>query len=242
LSDEDLQALLERLQACGLVWGAAGLPVNFRGEEDAFAKDLKLLAGHARGLQRAGATRVSTWLSPSHDRLTYLANFRLHAKRLRAVASVLDAHGLRLGLEYVGPWRSWTAKRFAFVHTLQEAQELIAEIGCNNVGLVLDSWHWYTAGETVEDLLKLQAGDIVACDLNDAPAGIELKDQIDSQRELPTASGVIDLKGFLSALIQIGYDGPVRAEPFNRALNEMDNEAAAEATAKAMRAAFALVS
>ena len=52
---------------------------------------------------------------------------------------------------------------------------------------------------------------------------------------------MIDLKGFLRALVQIGYDGPVRAEPFNQTLNEMDDDMAVATTAKAMRKAFALV-
>ena len=67
-------------------------------------------------------------------------------------------------------------------------------------------------------------------------------EQMDGSRELPAATGVIDLKSFLGALVQIGYDGPVRAEPFNKKLRDMDNEPAMAATAAAMKKAFALVS
>ena len=34
---------------------------------------------------------------------------------------------------------------------------------------------------------------------------------MDLSRELPCATGVIDLATFLGALVKIGYDGPVRA-------------------------------
>jgi sugar phosphate isomerase/epimerase len=78
-------------------------------------------------------------------------------------------------------------------------------------------------------------------DLNDAPAGVPKEEQKDGQRELPCATGVIDLAAFMKALERIGYDGPARAEPFNRALNELDNEAACAATIKAMRKAFEFV-
>ena len=44
------------------------------------------------------------------------------------------------------------------------------------------------------------------------------------------ATGVIPVAGFLGALLSMGYDGPVRAEPFNQPLNQMDNEAACAAT------------
>jgi sugar phosphate isomerase/epimerase len=52
---------------------------------------------------------------------------------------------------------------------------------------------------------------------------------------------VIDVKTFLNALVKIGYDGPVRAEPFNAALRAMPREAAVAATATAMRKAFGQV-
>jgi sugar phosphate isomerase/epimerase len=214
--------------------------VEFRGEEAAFQQSLKSLSGWASGLRRAGVTRVATWLSPAHRSLTYLANWRLHANRLREVARVLGEHGLRLGLEYVGPKTSWSAGRFPFIHTMAEMKELIAEIHCDNVGFLLDSWHWYTARETVADLLSLRAADVVLCHLNDAPKGVPADQQIDSRRELPCATGVIDLKGFRGAMLSLGYDGPVVCEPFSQELRQMPPEQALGAVAAALRKAVAL--
>jgi sugar phosphate isomerase/epimerase len=231
LSDGQLSELLGDLKGKGLTWGAAGLPVDFRGDDAAFRSGMAALPAFASALKRAGATRVGTWISPGHGRLPYVANFRQHARRLREVAVVLGDHGLRLGLEYVGPKTSWTASRYPFIHTLAEMRELIAEIGRDGVGLVLDSWHWYTAGETAEDLRGLTNPDVVACDLNDAPRSVPIDLQRDGVRELPCATGVIDLKAFLSVLAAIGYDGPVRAEPFNATIRTLPAEAAAAATA-----------
>ncbi|MHB8898708.1 MAG: sugar phosphate isomerase/epimerase family protein [Thermoguttaceae bacterium] len=241
LSQSELDEVLAEMKAKNLVWGAAGMPVNFRADEAAFKEGMQSLPALAAGLRKAGITRMSTWLSPASDKLTYVANFRQHARRLGEVSKVLGDHGLRFGMEYVGPMTSWTKGRYPFLHTMAELKDLIAEMKVDNAGFVLDSWHWYTAGDTVEDLLSLKNHDVVACDLNDAPAGIERNQQLDNQRELPAATGVIDLKAFLGALVEIGYDGPIRAEPFNKALNEMGNEEALETTAKAMRKAFALV-
>ena len=241
LSDAELQDVKAELDSKKLTWGAAGLPVDFRRDEDRFRDSLQRLPQIAKGLQRAGVNRVGTWLTPTSNSLTYLANFRQHAGRLNEVAKILGDHGQRFGLEYVGPKTSWTSGKYPFVHSMQETKELIAEIGCDNVGFVLDSWHWYTAGETADDLLTLTNRLVVACDLNDAPAGIPLDEQRDSSRELPAATGVIDLKAFLAALVEIGYDGPVRAEPFNKALSAMPNEEAMATTSTAMKKAFALV-
>lgn len=240
LDAESNEKLLQELEDSKLVWGAAGLPVQFNRDERTFAEGLKQLPRLATALERAGVTRVGTWLSPAHSELTYRNNFRRHTQRLRDCAKILGDHGLRLGLEYIGPKTLWASSRHSFIHTMAETKELIAEIGRNNVGFVLDSWHWYTAHETMADLRTLQNRDVVACDLNDAPPGIPVDDQIDSRRELPAATGVIALKEFLTVLIEIGYDGPIRAEPFNQSLNEMEDDMAVAETAKAMRKAFAL--
>mgnify|MGYP001193137370 CR=1 FL=1 len=233
--------LLERMKHAGVVWGQAGLPVEFRRGEEEFQKGLRALPERARALQEAGASRVTTWILPASDELTYLENFRLHIRRLRAVATVLEDHGCRFGLEYVGPKTAWTARRFPFVHTMREARELIAEIGRPNLGLVLDSWHWYTAGETVDDLRSLKASDIISIDLNDAPAGRARDEQKDSERELPLATGVIPLAEFLRVLNELGCDAPARCEPFNAALRAMPPEQALAATAAAMKKVFALL-
>ena len=241
LSEGQLSELVGDLKSKKLTWGAAGLPVHFRGDDAAFRAGMAELPAFASALQRSGAARVGTWIRPGHDRLTYVANFRQHARRLREVAAVLGDHGLRLGLEYVGPRTSWTVSRYPFIHTLAETRELIAEIGRDGVGLVLDSWHWYTAGETAEDLRGLANRDVVACDLNDAPRSVPVDQQRDGVRELPCATGVIDLRAFLKALVAIGFDGPARAEPFNATLRTLPAEAAIAATARAMRQAFALM-
>jgi sugar phosphate isomerase/epimerase len=241
LAPAEMEALLGSLKQKNLAWGAAGLSVDFRGAEERFRSGLKELPAIAEGLQRAGVDRVGTWLTPAHDELTYLQNFRQHTERLREVASILKDHGARLGLEYVGPATSRMRRRYGFVHTLAEVRELMAAIGTGNVGVVVDSWHWYTARDTEAELLALSARDVVSADLNDAPAGLPIEQQVDNRRELPSATGVIDLKAFLNALVRIGYDGPVRAEPFNQALNELDNEAACAATIAAMKKAFGLI-
>ena len=241
LSDADRSALVARLKEKQLVWGSSGLPVEFRKDEARFRNDLQKLPGLAAAVQRAGGNRMGTWIMPCHDELTYVANFKQHAKRLREVAKILRDNGLRFGLEYVGTQSLRVSKRFPFVHTMAETAELHAEIGVDNMGFVLDSWHWFTAGETAEDIRKLDAKQVVGCDLNDAPAGRTLAEQVDNQRELPAATGVIDVKAFLDALVHIGYDGPVRAEPFNQPLNRLDNDEACAKTAAAIKKAFALI-
>ena len=149
---------------------------------------------------------------------------------------------MRFGLEYVGPKTAWSAARHPFIHTLAETRELIAEIGRDDVGLVLDSWHWYTAGETAEDLRGLADRDVVACDVNDAPRSVPVDQQRDGVRELPVRD-----RGHRPAGVHEGAwrrwatTGPVRAEPFNATVRTLPADAAVAATARAMKRTFALM-
>jgi sugar phosphate isomerase/epimerase len=242
LSEPEIADLRALLKAKGLTWGAANLAVDFRKDDESFRRTSEELPAFARALKRAGVTRVATWLPPSSDTFTYRQYFAAVSGRLRETARVLEGEGgLRLGLEYVAPRTAWAARRYPFLHTLAETRELVAEIARPNVGYVLDSWHWWLAGDDAADVKTLRGEDVVAVDLNDAPSGIAKDQQVDNARELPLATGVIPAAEFLGALFAIGYDGPVRAEPFNKALAAMPKAEAVATTAAAMKKAFALL-
>jgi len=241
LDDAGRAELLAELKTKGLLWGIAGLPVDFRGDDARFEQGLTELPRLAAALQRCGATRIGTWISPGHNTLNYDANFERHRQRLAKVAKILKDHRLRFGLEYVGTPSARARSAHPFIYNLSGTRALIAAIGTGNVGLILDSWHWWTAGDTVEALLELRNEDVVAVDLNDAPTGLTLEQQQDGQRELPAATGVIPVGKFLDVLRRIGCDAPIRAEPFNKTLNALENEEACAATIAALRKAMATI-
>jgi sugar phosphate isomerase/epimerase len=225
----------------GLVWALSGLSVDFRKDQATFDQGIAKLPAIAKALRQAGVTRVATYILPMHDTLAYVDNLREHGRRLGECARILGGEGHRLGLEYVGTKTLWTSRRYPFVHSMAECKHLIEEIRQPNVGFVLDTWHWFTAGETAADLKTLTNRDIVACDLNDAPSNTPLDQQIDGKREMPMATGVIDTSAFLNTLNDLGFDGPVRCEPFNQTLRTLPPEVALATTAAAMKKAFALI-
>jgi len=225
----------------GIRYGASGLPVEFRRDQGRFEKDLAQLPKRAHILRQMGVSRTATWITPGHRQLTYLQQFDMLKTRFREVAKVLKDSGVSLGLEFVGPRTSRARSRFAFICTQVEMMELAEAIGTGNVGLLLDSWHWYTSHGTVEELLQLTSKDVVHVHVNDAPAGIDVDRQMDNRRQLPVTSGVIDMKGFINALVKIGYDGPVEAEPFDQELRRMDDGPALKKTIDSLERIWAMI-
>ncbi|GCE17079.1 sugar phosphate isomerase/epimerase family protein [Dictyobacter kobayashii] len=210
-----VQEIKERLQEAQLRPGAWGLPVDFRGDEESYQAGLAQLPAYAELAQALGSSRCSTWILPFSDTRDYQANIEFHASRLRPVAQILADHGQRFGLEFVGPKTMRAGHRYEFISTIAGGLELGQQIGTGNTGLLLDSYHWYTAHGSVAEIQQLTNQQVVYVHVNDAPAGRAVDEQLDSERLLPGASGVIDIAGFLQALQSIGYDGPVVVEPFN---------------------------
>lgn len=219
----------------GVVPGHWGLPVAWNKDEQQWRDDLAelpVLAGQARQL---GCPRTTTWCPPASDERDYKANWDWHVARFRPIASVLADNGCRLGIEFIGPKTSRDSYVHTFVYTLDGMLELAAAIGTGNVGLLLDAWHLYTSGGTVDDLDVVSNRDIVVVHVNDAPEGIPRDEQLDNVRRLPMETGVIDLPGLVRKLAALGYDGPVTPEPFSARVNAIaDPLEAAQLTAEHM--------
>jgi sugar phosphate isomerase/epimerase len=194
-----------------------GLPVNWRGSDVDFAQSMAGFPRLAKAAKAVGCTRTATWIMPCSNEREMAENLCFHIARLKPVARILAEHGISLGLEFIGPKTLRDSQKHPFIHTMEEMLTMGTEIG-SNVGLLLDSFHWFTSHATGEDLLRLRAEQIVYVHLNDAATGVEIDQQMDNVRDLPGATGVIDIKMFLRAIDKIGYDGPVAVEPFKKDL------------------------
>ncbi|MBI5832572.1 MAG: sugar phosphate isomerase/epimerase [Armatimonadetes bacterium] len=210
----------------GLELGPWGLPIRWQGGEDEFQADLANLPAQAAAAQAVGATRVCTWVPSWSDSRGWDENWQFHLDRFGPVAKVLGDHGVRLGLEFLGPKTLRDGHANGFIYTCPEMVKLCRQLG-PNVGLLLDAWHWYTSGGTQADLAVLTDSDIVQVHVNDAPREVALDDQRDNVRCLPGDTLVIDLAVFMGELARLEYSGPVTVEPFNDGLRAMPDVPAA---------------
>ncbi|MEM2940421.1 MAG: sugar phosphate isomerase/epimerase family protein [Thermoproteota archaeon] len=221
IRDNGVEKLVSTLKKYQLKISGSFLPFELGLNEKDFSRKLNDLRDLLRIASEAGCTRISTWIPPFSDTLPYRKSFELYSSRIRTVCKVLAEYDCRLGLEFIGTLTVRKGHRFTFVHTLGETLKLCDSVDEDNVGILLDSWHWYTSHGTFGDIESLEKDEIVDVHVNDAPAGVSVEEQMDNRRRLPGETGVIDCKGFLTALSKIRYEGPVMVEPFYDRLKEM---------------------
>jgi sugar phosphate isomerase/epimerase len=223
LADEHgVETVRSLFQDAGIQPGQWGLPVAWNKDEQ-WEADLEQLPKLAALGQELGCTRTATWCPPGSNDRDYDENFQWHVARFRPIAQVLADHGCRFGIEFIGPQTIRDRLQYAFIYTLEGMMELGAAIGTGNVGLLLDAWHLYTSGGSLDDLDQIANEDIVTVHVNDAPAGVALNEQIDNVRRLPMETGIIDLPGFMKKLVALGYDGPITPEPFSARINAIED-------------------
>ena len=202
-----------------------GLPTDWRSSEENWRKGLDELPRLAKAAAAIGCPRTMTWILPGSNDRPYEENRRFHIERFTPIAQILADNGCHLGLEFIGPKTLRDSQKYPFVYKMNDMLEMGREIG-PNVGLLLDCWHWYTSEGNLEELKALRPEQVVYVHVNDAPAGVDINEQVDNVRALPGETGVIDIAGFLQALQTIGYDGPVTPEPFKKELNDLPSDAA----------------
>ncbi len=222
-------ALLEELK---IKPAAVNLPLEFRKDDDTFARDLEKLGDASSFAAAVGCPRMITWIMPSSK--TPKAELRaLYLKRFRAAADVLARSHVRLGLEFLGPLHLRRQEPYEFIWRMPEMLAFARECG-SNVGLLLDVWHWRHAGATTEDIVKAGKDGIVHVHFSDAPK--LPPEQIRDNERLMPGDGVIDLTGFLRALREIGYQDALSVEVFGRFLKDMTPEEAARRALETSRA------
>jgi sugar phosphate isomerase/epimerase len=214
-------------------------PLPFQGEQAAFDQALPQLAEDAAFTAAIGCDRMMVVLSPTGP-LPKDEWRKVVRDRVGAISKVLQRSNVGLGMEFLGvqsfrEGRAGGPPANPFIWTLPETVALAADCG-ENIGVILDVWHWHHSGGSTADILNTPKSRIVHVHVSDAKAQAP-EDVRDNQRLMP-GEGVIDLTGFFQSLKKIGYDGGVSPEPLGRVPADMTPEDGARLALDTTRAAM----
>lgn len=235
IEEKGLDGARAFLKKHNVVIGAIGLSVEWRSSDEVFQSGLAQFTAEAEAASALGCTSVCTYVLPSTD-LNAAHFMALATRRLRLCAQILNAYGMRLGLEYVGPHHLRTRWKHPFIWDMRSTLDWLKAINEPNVGLLLDAYHWYTNEEQAAHILALRPEQIVHVHINDAP-DVPVAEALDNGRLYP-GEGVIDLTTFLQAIEQVGYKGAVTQEILTEQPPEGSAEELIAKSAKAVHAVF----
>lgn len=142
---------------------------------------------------------------------------------LRELSAVAAPYGVHLAFEFLG--FAWCS-----VRTLGECWEIVEAVNRPNVGLVIDTCHFYAGGSTLDSIEQVAPDKVLILHINDVEER-PLETIEDAHRLLP-GEGVIPLDAILARLQRAGFDGLCSIELFRPAYWERDSlELAAAARA-----------
>jgi 2-keto-myo-inositol isomerase len=142
---------------------------------------------------------------------------------LGELGRIAEGHGVALAFEFLG-------QPDCSVQTLEQAAEIVGQLKRPNVGLVIDSFHFYAGGSRIESIDALDARQLFIFHINDAE---DLpREQLEDCHRLLPGLGILPLKEIVSALRRINYDRVTSVEIFRPEYWERDpTELAREARA-----------
>lgn len=153
------------------------------------------------------------------------------AEDLAGVCERAAGHGLRVTVEFL-PWSG--------IPDVATAYDLVSRTGCANATVLVDTWHWYRGGGSLEDLRAIPGDRIGSTQFNDAPVQ-SWENLVDETMEarLNPGEGAIPLVEVVRVLDEIGCTAPIGVEVFNKRHASMAPAEVGRDTAEAMRRVLA---
>lgn len=132
---------------------------------------------------------------------------------LTELGSIAEKYGVGLAFEFLG-------QPDCSVQTLALADEIVRQVARGNVGLVIDSFHFYAGGSTIESIEALDPDRLFIFHINDAED--RAREELEDKHRLLPGLGILPLKEIVGALKRIGYDRVTSVEIFRPEYWERD--------------------
>lgn len=132
---------------------------------------------------------------------------------LRELADIAKSHGVSLAFEFLG-------QADCSVQTLDLCNEIITAVARENVGTVIDSFHFYAGNSSFDAIDAMEPEKLFIFHINDSE---DLpKDELTDAHRLYPGDGILPLREMKERFDRIGYDRMVSVEIFRPEYWEQD--------------------
>jgi 2-keto-myo-inositol isomerase len=186
--------------------------VTFRGDDyDAVLDECREVCAWAAALESPVVIAVP---SPSPSWNTSWNTIKEESVRvLSDLAAIGDEAGVTIGFEPLG--FGWCS-----VRTVAGACEILDELECTNVSLILDLFHFHLAGARLDELDRLDPARLAIVHVDDLEEG-PLEAMTDAHRLYP-GEGCMPMEAICKRLAAIGFRGVLSIELFRPEYWEMN--------------------
>lgn len=222
--------------ASGIVPAGPVLPAPLLITTDAYVATLADLPERLAAFQTIGCRVATVLLNPRTGGDPHAA-ITTAVGRLRVLADAAADHGVRLAVEAVGVRAGLDAcleGPHEVASTLPRLAELLEQVGRDDVGVCVDSFHWAATGADPAHLTELAPLPIGHVQVADIPARLPPSRWTDAMRLFPS-EGAMDWAPFVQALEAAGYRGPLSVELFNPELRLLPEDEIAKRAYTAAR-------
>src|SRR5699024_5164208 len=134
---------------------------------------------------------------------------------LLQMSDIASDYNVNLALEFIG-------FNIFSIRNLSLANEIVEEINRDNIGLVIDTYHFYLGNSSLESIKQVNKDNIFIFHINDAE-NLTKENLIEANRIFP-GLGVIPLKQIGTALHKIGYNKMASLELFRPEYWKMEKQ------------------
>jgi len=197
------------IQSCNVQVGVFELPIDFSANDEKYAKAISKIGDIIELAEAVEAKACYVVIQPSHDELPFHENFEKQRGRIVDVAGILGEKGISIGLALNAMPKAKAEKENQFIVTVEEMLTFVKAIGLDNVGLVVDGFHWALGGGTSANLDAVGANKIISVLLSDVCSQKEAADVAPSDRIMPATQDGSLCKSIYQWLDTNKYEGPV---------------------------------
>ena len=156
----------------------------------------------------------SKWIvaAPAFSHRNHFGSWEQGVNYFNELLKIGKEMGCLPSIEFIGQTKQ--------INNFEKCKKFIEDVNSEGT-MIIDSYHLWKSGGSMEDFLNYDKNKISVLHISDADKNIDRKSHMDRNRVMPL-DGQIDLRKFASVAKSIGFDGFVNAGVYNKKLWELD--------------------